>query len=130
MTSRSCSVDYVVPSVATLAVAISQVSAYTWLNHCFLISGRGLLSVQLFPASVFLTLCVHVRPLFTSCGKQVCSFEDAFNPYSSVPQHTDSPHLVHTDEAPGRKIGDGNWAQAEKARESEKGTRKEIKSKF
>lgn len=108
MTSRSCSVDYVVPSVATLAVAISQVSAYAWLNHCFLISGRGLLSVQLFPASVFLTLCVHVRPLFTSCRKQVCSFEDAFNPYSSVPQHTDSPHLVHTDEAPVRKIGDGN----------------------
>lgn len=61
--------------------AIPQEPPYSWLPHQVHIA--GLLSVQLSPAAVCFTLCLHARTLVPAlclfpAEKQVCSFEDAF----------------------------------------------------
>lgn len=79
-----------------LTEAMPQEPPYTWLPHCFLIS--GLLSVQLCPASVCLTLCLHAHCRH-NCRCSVYFLQKSksallmmcFNPYSSSFPHTYSP---------------------------------------
>lgn len=92
-------------------VAIPQKSLYAWLPHCFLISVRGLLSVQLCPDSCLLCLvsaCAYISEgaLLISCRKQVCSFEDVFLIhtllYPQLPCTTTHP-TEHFDSPPRRR---------------------------
>lgn len=74
-----------VPSATSVSILIKSRVSCTWLPHRFPISFKRItvLSVQLCPASVCFTLCLHVHTLMPvlclfPVEKQVCSFEDAF----------------------------------------------------
>lgn len=126
-----------VPSATSVSILLKSRGSCTWLPHRFPISVKRItvLSVQLCSASVCFTLCAYINAgaLFISCRKASLLFWRCILIHTvllCLPTHLLTPQstlTTHPDEGPGRTRQCVSATNGQ--RESERGTKKEIKWK-